>query len=123
MQEVQHLGQVCGHPPGPGPVTVDSPPGGTGPKRGYRRVQWIEAAVAPWRDTLGPDRFQALVSSLAMVAGWEGFIVLTDIRGLDPGRARAVSVATAMALIRAATDSVRGDDQLARSYEKPDRAR
>jgi AcrR family transcriptional regulator len=91
-------------------LTVDSPPPPAGPKRGYRRVQWIEAVVAPWRDTLGPDQYEALVSALAMVTGWEGFIVLTDIRGLDPGRARAVTVATAMALIRAATDSVRGDD-------------
>ena len=83
-------------------LTVDTPPSGTGPKRGYRRVQWIEAVLAPWRDTLDPDRCQDLVSALVMLSGWEGFIVLTDIRGLDPDRARAVSVQTSLALIRAA---------------------
>jgi AcrR family transcriptional regulator len=83
-------------------LTVDTPPSGTGPKRGYRRVQWIEAVLAPWRDTLDPDRFEDLVSALVMLSGWEGFIVLTDIRGLDPDRARAVSVQASLALIRAA---------------------
>jgi AcrR family transcriptional regulator len=83
-------------------LTVDSPPAGTGPKRGYRRVQWIEAALAPWRDTLAPDRFEDLVSALVTLSGWEGLIVLTDVRGLDPGRARAVSVQASLALIRAA---------------------
>jgi AcrR family transcriptional regulator len=83
-------------------LTVDTPPTGTGPKRGYRRVEWIEAVLAPWRDTLDPDRFEDLVSALVMLSGWEGFIVLTDLRGLDPDRARAVSVQTSLALIRAA---------------------
>jgi AcrR family transcriptional regulator len=83
-------------------LTVDTPPSGTGPKRGYRRVQWIEAVLAPWRDTLDPDRFQDLVSALVMLSGWEGFIVLTDIRGLDPDRARSVTVQASLALIRAA---------------------
>jgi AcrR family transcriptional regulator len=85
-------------------LTVDVPPADTGPKRGYRRVQWIEAVLAPWRETLAPDRFEALVSALAMVCGWEGFIVLTDIRGLDPTQAQKATVSTAMALIRVATE-------------------
>ncbi len=85
-------------------LTVDLPPADTGPKRGYRRVQWIEAVLAPWRETLTPDRFEALVSALAMVCGWEGFIVLTDIRGLDPTQAQRATVGTAMALIRVAAE-------------------
>jgi AcrR family transcriptional regulator len=83
-------------------LTVDTPPTGTGPKRGYRRVQWIEAVLAPWRDTLDPDRFQDLVSALVMLSGWEGLIVLTDLRGLDPDRARSVTVQASLAVIRAA---------------------
>ena len=83
-------------------LTVDTPPAGTGPKRGYRRVQWMESVLAPWRDTLGPDRFEDLVSALVMLSGWEGFIVLTDLRGLDPDQARAVSLQASLALIRAA---------------------
>ncbi len=81
---------------------MDTPPAEAGPKRGYRRVQWIDAVLAPWRDTLDPDRFEDLVSALVMLSGWEGFIVLTDLRGLDPDRARAVSVQASLALIRAA---------------------
>ncbi len=38
-----------------------------------------------------------------MLSGWEGLIVLTDVRGLDPDRARAVSVQASLALIRAST--------------------
>jgi AcrR family transcriptional regulator len=83
-------------------LTVDTPPAGTGPKRGYRRVQWIEAVLAPWRGTLDPERFEDLVSALVMLSGWEGFIVLTDVRGLDPDRARAVSLQASLTLIRAA---------------------
>ena len=83
-------------------LTVDTPPAGAGPKRGYRRVQWIEAALAPWRDELAPDRFEELTSALTMLSGWEGFVVLTDLRGLDPDRARAVSLQAGLALIRAA---------------------
>ena len=58
--------------------------------------------LAPWRDRLDPDRFEDLVSALVMVSGWEGFIVLTDVRGLDPDRARAVIMQASPALIRAA---------------------
>jgi hypothetical protein len=42
------------------------------------------------------------VSALVMLSGWEGFIVLTDLRGLDPDRARAVSLQASLALIWAA---------------------
>jgi AcrR family transcriptional regulator len=93
-------------------LTVDTPPAGTGPKRGYRRVQWIEAALAPWRDSLDPDQFQDLVSALVMLSGWEGLIVLTDLRGLDPDRARAVTVQASVALIEAAVSGLPsgGDD-------------
>jgi hypothetical protein len=72
--------------------------------RGYRRVAWIEAAVEPLRGPLGPDRFERLVSSLAMVVGFEAFIVLFDIRGLDGDAARAIVLAAALALLAAATD-------------------
>ena len=60
------------------------------------------AALAPWRDELAPDRFEELTSALTMLSGWEGFVVLTDLRGLDPDRARAVSLQASLALIRAA---------------------
>jgi hypothetical protein len=36
------------------------------------------------------------------VIGWEAFIVLLDVRGLTPDRARAVTLRTAQAILDAA---------------------
>ena len=41
------------------------------PKRGYRRINWIERAIEPLRDNLDDSGFERLVSALAMVIGWE----------------------------------------------------
>src|ERR1700749_2092781 len=57
-------------------LTVDAPSAGDGPRRGYRRVAWIERALEPIRPRLSPDRFERLVSALSVVIGWEAFIVL-----------------------------------------------
>lgn len=84
-------------------LTVDAPvPADGGPKRGYRRVGWIERALEPLRDELSPRRFADLVSELAVVTGWEAFIVLTDLRGLTPAQARAAVLRMGLALVDAA---------------------
>jgi AcrR family transcriptional regulator len=84
-------------------LTVDAPPAEAGgPRRGYRRIGWIELALAPVRERLVPDRFDRLVSGLAMVIGWEGFIVLTDVRGLTPEAAGEVVLDAALVLLDAA---------------------
>jgi AcrR family transcriptional regulator len=84
-------------------LTVDAPPpAGDAPKRGYRRIRWIEQAVGPLRETLGTERFERLVSALSLVLGWEAFVVLYDVRGLDEAQARQVLLATALALLDAA---------------------
>lgn len=83
-------------------LTVDAPPAHGAPKRGYRRVRWIEQAVGPLRETLGPGRFERLVSALSLVLGWEAFVVLYDVRGLDDVQVRRVMLAAALALIDAA---------------------
>ena len=86
-------------------LTVDAPPPAPGePRRGYRRVAWIEWALDPIRDSLDPARYGELVSALAMVIGWEAFIVLSDVRGLDADTARGVTRSAALALL-ASTDS------------------
>jgi AcrR family transcriptional regulator len=72
------------------------------PRRGHRRVGWIESALAPVRGRLGPEAFDDLVSALAVVVGWEAFIVLTDVRGLDPDAAGACSRRAAHRLLDAA---------------------
>jgi len=84
-------------------LTVERPDQRESPVRGYRRVAWIETAIEPLHDRLGTERFERLVSSLAMVVGFEAFVVLFDIRGLDADEARAVVLDAALALLDAAT--------------------
>jgi AcrR family transcriptional regulator len=71
------------------------------PVRGYRRVEWIERALAPLHGRLDAARFERLVSGLAMVIGWEALIVERDIRALPLDEAEAISVWAARALVRA----------------------
>ena len=79
------------------------------PVRGYRRVDWIERALAPLRGKLGKRRFERLVSALAMVIGWEALIVARDIRALSQKEAEAVSAWAARALVRAALEDAAHD--------------
>jgi len=89
-------------------LTVDAPAGTAGqPKRGYRRTSWIERAIEPIRDHLDDDRFERLVSALAMVIGWEALIVLQDLRGLSPGEQTDVCTWAAHALIQTALQEQR----------------
>jgi len=74
------------------------------PRRGYRRIRWIEAALEPLRGRLDEARFERLVSGLAMVIGWEALVVLQDVRGLAPDEQQAVSLWAARTLIRAALE-------------------
>jgi AcrR family transcriptional regulator len=72
------------------------------PRRGYRRVEWIETALAPLRDQLDTPQFDRLVAALAMVVGWEPLIVQRDICGLTPAQGEELSVWAARALVAAA---------------------
>jgi AcrR family transcriptional regulator len=71
------------------------------PKRGYRRIEWIELALAPVRKELGKKRYERLVSALTVCLGIDALIVLRDLRGLSDAEAEAVSLWTARALLRA----------------------
>ena len=77
-----------------------SPPGAT-PRRGYRRVEWIERALEPLHGTLPPERFERLVSALTLLIGWEAMIVLQDTRALTTAEAEEVCVWAARALLAA----------------------
>ena len=79
-----------------------------GPRRGYRRIGWIEKAIEPLRDQLPAADFERLVSGLAMVIGWEALIVLQDLRGLDAEEQQDVSLWAARTLIRAALADAAG---------------
>lgn len=107
--EVERLGRALIR------LTVESGSGGVPeagvPRRGYRRIEWIEAAVAPLCDELGAEKFQRLVSALAMVVGWEALIVQRDVCGLSAEEGVEVSVWAARALLRSARAGLLGRDQ------------
>ena len=89
-------------------LTVSAPPPGEGaPRRGYRRVEWIEAALAPWRERFTAGEWRRLVCALAMIAGWEALIVQRDICGLSAGEGEALSAWAAGALLDAALRDAR----------------
>lgn len=71
------------------------------PKRGYRRIEWIELALAPVRKSLGKRRHERLVSAIAICVGIEALIVLRDLRGLSERDAEEVSRWAAGTLLRA----------------------
>jgi AcrR family transcriptional regulator len=76
------------------------------PRRGYRRMEWIESALAPVDGQLDARGKRRLVCALAMVIGWEALIVQRDVCGLTPAQGEAVSVWAARALLRAALEDV-----------------
>ena len=94
-------------------LTVESPPDdrAASPRRGYRRVEWIEQALAPLRVRVDEARFERLVSALALVIGWEAMLVLRDIRGLDRDEEEAVSSWAARALVRATLEELDAGNQ------------
>ncbi|MDX8461970.1 TetR/AcrR family transcriptional regulator [Mesorhizobium humile] len=86
-------------------LTVDGAPSEQGvPRRGYRRIEWIEQALSPLRDRLKPNGWNRLVHALAMVIGWEALIVQRDICGLSVAEGEDLSVWTANALVKAALE-------------------
>ena len=71
------------------------------PLRGGRRIKWIESALEPVRERLGVERFERLVSALAIVIGLEALLVLRDIRGLNQAEIEDVSRWATRTLLRA----------------------
>ena len=84
-------------------LTVESPPPRHGaPRRGHRRVEWIERALVSLRGKLPRPEYQRLVSALSVVMGWEPLVVLQDVRGLTQKQAEDVLAFAARALVHAA---------------------
>jgi len=79
----------------------DARPGREAPKRGFRRVAWVEQAVAPLRGELSDEQFERLVSALCLVVGWEAHIILEDVRDLPPQDEERVLRWAARALVDA----------------------
>jgi len=102
--EVERLGRALIR------LTVESPSEAASeglPRRGYRRLEWIEEAVAPLKSELGGRTMRRLVCSLAMIAGWEALIVQRDICGLTASEGEELSVWAANALLSAARREAR----------------
>lgn len=87
-------------------VEGDEPLAG-GPRRGFRRVQWIEQALAPARKTLSKLEFEKLVSALSVLIGWEPMIALKDVRGLGPKEADEVLTFAVAAVVEKALNDAR----------------
>jgi len=91
-------------------LTVEGPGEAAGaaaqqqPRRGYRRIRWIELALEPARAWLGPKKYRRLVAGLALCVGIEALLVLRDICGLSTEEAENVSRWVARALLDASLD-------------------
>ena len=95
--ETMHLGRALIR------MTVEGQdPAAGGPRRGYRRVQWVEQALAPAREKLTRKQFDRLVSAVCVLIGWEPMIVLKDVRGLEHKEADKVLTFAVRAVVEKA---------------------
>ena len=85
-------------------VEAHQPPDGA-PRRGYRRIEWIERALESVRGNLTRKEFERLVSALSVLMGWEALIVLKDLRGLEQKEAEDVLAFAARGAVEAALHS------------------
>ncbi len=100
--ETMHLGRALIR------LTVEGKePASGGPRRGHRRVQWIERALEPARAKMTRKEFNRLVSAMCVLIGWEPLIVLKDVRGLDEKEADEVLAFAVRAVVEAALASAR----------------
>jgi AcrR family transcriptional regulator len=79
------------------------------PKRGTRRLDWIELAVGGLRQRLKPAAYERLLTGLALCIGIEAMLVLRDIRGLPGPQATEASEWLALTVLRATRRESRHD--------------
>jgi hypothetical protein len=82
-------------------VEGDKPCSGS-PRRGYRRIEWIERSLESVHHSLPRKEFDRLVSAISVLMGWEPLIVLQDLRGLEQREAEDVLAFAARAVVDAA---------------------
>jgi AcrR family transcriptional regulator len=80
--------------------TVLATPSDAEPRRGTRRLEWIESAIEPLRERLGSADYRRLVCALALCTGIEALLVLRDICGLSPAELSRVSQWMCRAMVR-----------------------
>ncbi len=87
-------------------VEAEEPADGA-PRRGYRRVEWIERALEPLRERLPREAYERLVSVLSILMGWEPLVALRDVRGVKQKRAEDLLAWAARALVERALAEAR----------------
>jgi AcrR family transcriptional regulator len=93
-------------------LDADAPALAHRPRRGYRRIGWIEAAVSPLRPRLSREQHHRLVSGLTLLLGWEAFIQLRDLRGLGRKAETRVIAWAAHALVQATIAEAQRDSRV-----------
>ena len=80
--------------------TVMGRPADAEPRRGTRRLEWIESALKPLREQLGTAHYERLVCALALCTGIEALLVLRDICGLSSTELTRVSQWMCRAMVK-----------------------
>ncbi len=80
------------------------------PRRGTRRVDWIEAALSSLKSQLSKAHYERLVSAIAVCTGMEAILVLRDIRGLTASQTVQVSQWMAQAMLREVLSAIKPAD-------------
>ncbi len=91
--------------------TVLTVPAAVEPRRGGRRLDWIESAVKPLRKRISSANYKRLVCALALCTGIEALLVLRDICGLSTDEITRVSQWMCRAMLR---ESLRGQRSVPR---------
>jgi len=73
-------------------------------RRGARRLDWIEQALAPVWDGLDAETRWRLLGALSLCMGIEAVVVLRDICGYSAGEAIEISRWTAQAILQSVLD-------------------
>lgn len=75
-------------------------------RRGTGRIPAIQAALAPYRDTLSPAALRRLTIGLSLIVGAESLVVLRDIWGLEETEAKEVARWIARTLTQATVNAI-----------------
>lgn len=89
------------------------------PVRQNRRLQLIEAALAPAREALDPETYRRLCAALSLIFGPEAMVVFKDVLHLDEAHAQDVKAWAIHALLRSALETQGASPDAVRSDEDP----
>jgi AcrR family transcriptional regulator len=83
-------------------------PGAPAARRGGRRIDWIEQALAPVWDRMDAQTQERLRGALSLCMGIEAQVVLRDVCGYSPQQAVEISRWAAQAILRAGLEATLG---------------